>query len=127
ALRVTFGARRAAGGRSLPQDLSGRLVQAVQLPFVRREIVNRLHVAVETGLDAVIAGAADRRRRKHAVTPHDWARVRDAGDRRLPLDVLAARGVPIGDRALSVAIAGARVAAQWRPGSRGAGSRGAFQ
>ena len=110
-------------GGALPQDLSGRLVQAVDLPLVRRQVVHRLHVAIQPGLEAVVAGAADRGGREHAVAPHDRARGGDAGNRRLPLDVLAARDVPLGDRALAVAVAGAAVAAERRPVARTGGAR----
>ncbi len=46
--------------------------------------------------------AADRGRDEHAVAPDDRARDRDAGDRRLPRDVLAGRRVPLHGRRRAV-------------------------
>ena len=57
--RLTFGAPLNAV--ALPQDLAGRLVEAVDLPGVLREVVDRRDVAVEPGPERLVAGAADRR------------------------------------------------------------------
>src|SRR6185436_19744712 len=112
ALRVPLRLRRAAGRGALPENLARGFVEAVDLPFVRREIVDRFHVAVQTSAERAVAGLAQRGRDEDAVTPHDRARVRDAGDRRLPLDVLAGRDVPLGDGALTVAVAVVAFAAE---------------
>ena len=118
ALGVAFRSGCATDGAPLPQDLSGRLIDAVDLPFVRRQIVDGLDVAVESGLEAVVAGFADRRGGEDPVAPHDRTRHRDAGNRRLPFDILAARHIPFGDRALSVAVAAAAIASERWPVAR---------
>ena len=101
--RLVFG--HAGERRPLPHDLPGRLVEAVDLPLVLRQVVHWLHVAVESRPEGLVAGLADGGGHEDAVAPHDRARGGDAGNRRLPLDVLAGRDVPFGHRALAVAVA----------------------
>ena len=112
---VPFDFRRAGKCRSFPYDFSGRLIERVHLPLVLGQIVNRLHVAIQSGPKALVAGLADGRRDENAIAPGDWARVCDARYRRLPLDVLPARDVPLGYSALTVAVAAAGVASEGRP------------
>ena len=70
--RLTFGAPLNAV--ALPQDLAGRLVQAVDLPGVLGEIVDRRDVAVEPGPEGLVAGAADgaSRRTLDCPRPPGW-------------------------------------------------------
>ena len=123
-LGVALDLRRALECLALPEDLASRLVQAVDLPGVLGEIVDRRDVAVEPRPEGLVAGAADGGDDEDAIAPDHGAGVRDAGDRGLPADVLLGVDVPLDDRALAVAVARGVVAAeagQLRAAVRGAG------
>ena len=123
ALGVPLRLRCRGDGGALPENLSGRLVERVDLPLMLGQVVHRLDVTVQAGPERVVAGLADRGDREHAIAPDHRARVGDAGNRRLPLDVLSARDVPLGDRALTVAVARRAVATKRGPVARTGRSR----
>ena len=124
-LRVTLHFRHAFVGVALPDDFSRGLVEAVDLPGVFRKVIHRRDVAVETGSERLVAGAADSRDHEDTVAPNHRAGGRDAGNRRFPADVLLGVDVPFDNGALPVAVSSGVVAAEPGPVAR-RGSRSGF-
>ena len=88
-----------------------------------RAIVGRVAVAVEPGLEGRVLAAADRARDEDEVAPHDRARMREAGDRRAPQDVLTGRGVPSIGKVLALRDPRGFGTAERRPVTGARGSR----
>ena len=74
---------------ALPQRFPGPLVDGVDRPALARAIVRRVPVAVESGTERRVRVGADGARDEDPVAPHHRTRMREAGDRRAPQDVLA--------------------------------------
>ena len=86
--------RHSRVGGALPLDLAAALVEAQHLPLVLRDVLGSGARAVEPRLERGIRPRRDRRRDEHLVAPHHGARVREAGDARLPEDAGRAVAVP---------------------------------
>src|SRR5262249_12697055 len=113
--RMPLRLRDAFVGDFVPDDLSARFVDRDEMPGVLRGVADRFDVAVEARPDALRGIAADGGRDEHAIAPDDWTRHRDAGDRRLPCDVLAGGRVPLQRGRLAVGDARRVGAAERRP------------
>ena len=90
--------RRAFESVALPQDLSRRLIEAIDFPGVLRKVVHRRDVAIEPCSERLVTGAADGRHHEHTVAPHHGARVGNAGNRAFSSGCSAACRRPIRQR-----------------------------
>ncbi len=70
------------------------LVETVHFPAEWRRIVDRRDVAVEADLERFLFVLGDGRRDAHHVAPHDWAGVRQTGNRDIPADILPSLDIP---------------------------------
>jgi len=84
--------------RPLPQDLTGVLVQTVDLPLMNDILADRLDVPVEPHFEGGIALGADRRGDEEAIAPDNRRRVGEPRYRRLPKDVLGVLDAPLDRR-----------------------------
>jgi hypothetical protein len=91
--------RDAALGRALPEDFTGVLVEAQDDPTDLVFFVGWGDVAVQAGLERLVASAGgDGGGNEEPVTPDDRRGVAEAGDGRLPLDVASSLHVPLDRR-----------------------------
>ena len=70
-------------------------VERVEHPFLARPVRGRIAVAVQTGLERRVRIGADGSRDENAIAPDDRTRVREAGNRGPPEDVLPLGGIPV--------------------------------
>src|SRR5206468_3140787 len=105
-LEMALKLRYPVKSRSLPKDLAVVFVHAINLPGVRREVIDRSDVSIVAGPHLGIGLAANCGRDEDAIAPDDRARMTQAGDRRLPADVDAFGCVPGSWRLLPVGDAG---------------------
>ncbi len=84
-------------------------------PALLGEVFGRVAVAVEAGAEGGVGVAADGTRDEDFVTPDDRARMREAGERRAPEDVLTLRAVPAVGEVLPVGHARRLTPAERRP------------
>src|SRR5215510_9106394 len=99
---MAFDFGHAFGGRALPQNLSGLLVEAIDLPGMLRQILVRIDVAVKAVPEFALRRAADGSDDEKFIVPDNRACVGQSGDCSLPDDVFVLLGIPGGGRFLAI-------------------------
>src|SRR5438093_992997 len=92
---MTFDLRHSRESHLLPGDLARLFVQAVNDPLMTGLVRHRLNIAVQPDLELRVGLPTDSRGDEDLVSPDDWTRMAEAGDRCLPFHVLARRHVPL--------------------------------
>src|SRR5689334_15941013 len=91
---MAFDFRNAFVCYALPQYLSGRLVDRVDLPRVLRIVFNWRHVA-EQSVTCFVFSTTHRRGHENLVAPNHGTRMRKTGDVDFPADALRSGRVPL--------------------------------
>src|SRR5262245_23407929 len=103
---MAFDFRDAFGGRPLPQNLPGLLVEAIDLPGMLRYILVRVDVAVKAVPKLALRRGAHRSDDEKPGAPNYGAGVGQAGDLGLPNYIGLIRRVPGCRRVLAIAVTG---------------------
>src|SRR5437870_5717975 len=86
-------------GGAVPQYFAGLLIERQDLPLMRRAIVDRVGIAIESGAKALFRIARYGGGDEDAIAPHDRRGVSESWNLGLPRDVDAFGGVPLHGRA----------------------------
>src|SRR6266571_1096086 len=102
---------------ALPLDLSGAFVDRIDHPTVERAIFGRITIAVQTGTEGCFWITADGTGYEDAVSPNDWTRMSEPGNRRAPENVFTCLRVPTVREILSFGYARSLRSAESGPAS----------
>src|SRR3954452_4454203 len=91
---------------SFPKDLAALFVERVDHEAMPGTIGGGVAVAVKTGTKRSLWIGADGARNEDSISPNDWTRVGQAGNRCVPENVVARLAVPLIGQVLSFGNAG---------------------